>query len=51
MDDGTGFVAHLDVVPSLLGEMREPPNVVDYVLLTIVGLVVAYGVWMIFSGP
>jgi hypothetical protein len=31
--------------------MREPPNVGDYVLLAIVGLVVAYGVWMIFSGP
>jgi hypothetical protein len=38
-------------VVSLLGEMREPPNVADYVLLAIGGLVVAYGVWMIFSGP
>ena len=31
-------------------EMRKPSNE-DYVLLAIVGLVVAYGFWMIFSGP
>jgi hypothetical protein len=38
-------------VVSLSGEMRERPSVGDYVLLAIVGLVIAYGVWMIFSGP
>jgi hypothetical protein len=30
--------------------MRGPLNVSDYVLLIIVGLVIAYGVWMIFRG-
>jgi len=38
-------------VESILGEMRERPAVSDYALLGIVGLVVAYGVWTIFSGP
>ena len=38
-------------VVSLLGEMRERPNVADYGLLAIAGLVIAYGLWMIFSGP
>ena len=38
-------------VVSLLGEMRSSPNITDYVLLMIVGLVIAYALWMIFSGP
>lgn len=37
-------------VESLWGDMRGPLNVSDYVLLIIVGLVIAYGVWMIFRG-
>jgi hypothetical protein len=37
-------------VVSLLDQMREPPSVGDYVLLAIVGLVVAYGLWMMFRG-
>lgn len=31
--------------------MRGPQNIGDYVLLIIVGLVIAYGVWTILSGP
>lgn len=37
-------------VESLLGEMREPFRVGDYVLLIIVGLVIAYAVWTTFNG-
>ena len=38
-------------VGSLSGDMRNRPTLSDYVLLMIVALVIAYGVWMIFSGP
>jgi hypothetical protein len=31
--------------------MRSPPSLGDYVLLLIVGIVIAYGVWTILGGP
>jgi serine/threonine protein phosphatase 1 len=37
-------------VEVVLGEMREPFRVGDYVLLIIVGLVIAYAVWTTFNG-
>ena len=31
--------------------MRNPPSAGDYLLLLIVCIVIAYGVWMILGGP
>jgi hypothetical protein len=36
---------------SLGNGMRGPAKLGDYVLLIIIALVIAYGVWMIFTGP